>query len=96
MNPYSFTNGALQVGFKINLDSRHINQANSMSTIKPNFPELGIELQNIDEILTEMAIIYLRLKNQNKYKYKTKFSARFEKQDEDNQSLDETEIYIYT
>ena len=43
-----------------------------------------------------MAIIYLRLKNQIEYKYKRKFLARFEKQYEDNQTLDETEIYIYT
>ena len=33
LNPYYFTNRALQVGFKINLDSHHINHANSKLTI---------------------------------------------------------------
>ena len=42
-----------------------------------------------------MATIYDRLKNQNKYKYQTVFSARFGKQNEDNQLLDETDLYIH-
>ena len=32
--------------------------------------------------------------NQYTFKYQTVFSARFDKQDEDNQILDETEIFI--
>ena len=47
INPYYFTNRALQVGFEINLDSHHINHANSKLTITPNFPEFGIELRYI-------------------------------------------------
>ena len=39
MNPYYFTDRNLQVGFKINLDSHHINHANSKLTITPNFKE---------------------------------------------------------
>ena len=31
--------------------------------------------------------------NQYKFKYRTVFSARFDKQDEDNQVLDETELF---
>ena len=41
-----------------------------------------------------MATIYARLLNQYKFKYHTVFSARFDKQTEDGQILDETELYI--
>ena len=39
INPYYFTNRALQVAFKINLDSHHINHANSKLAITPNYPD---------------------------------------------------------
>ena len=93
-NPYYFTNRALQVGFKINLDSHHINHANSKLTILPNYPELGTELRVIKKIMKELAMIYARLINQYKFKNQTVFSARFDKQDEDYQVLDETELFI--
>ena len=41
-----------------------------------------------------MSVVYARLINQFKFKYQTVFSARFDKQDEDNQALDETELFI--
>ena len=41
-----------------------------------------------------MAIIYARLINQYKFNYQTVFSERFDKQDENNQVLDETEMFI--
>ena len=94
INPYYFTDRNLQVGFKINLDSHHINHANSKLTITPNFKEFGIEVRYINKIMKELAIIYARLINQYKFKYQTVFSARFDKQDEDNQVLDETELFI--
>ena len=77
----------------INLDSHHINHANSKIFIKPNFPQFGNEIRYIKTILKEKTIIYARLINQNKFKYHTLFSARFDKQDKDNQLLDETEIF---
>ena len=40
---YYFTDKNFRVGFKINLDTHHINHANSKLTITPNYPELGIE-----------------------------------------------------
>ena len=40
-----------------------------------------------------MSVIYARIMNQDKFKYKTAFSAKFDKQDEDNQVLDETELF---
>ena len=43
INPYYFTDRALQNGFKIDLDSHHINHTNCNLTIVPNYPEFGIE-----------------------------------------------------
>ena len=94
INPYSFTDRNLQVGFNINLDSHHINHANSKITIKPNRPEIGIEVRYIKKIIKELSVIYARLLNEFKFRYHTVFSARFDKQNEDNQILDETELFI--
>ena len=85
INPYYFTDRKLIAGFKISLDSHHINHANSKLTILPIYPEFGIEVRYINKIMKELAVIYIRLKNQYKFKYQTVFSARFDKQDEDNQ-----------
>ena len=43
--------------------------------------------------MKELCIFHARLKNQYKFRYQTAFSARFGKQDEDNQVLDETELF---
>ena len=94
VNPYYFTDRALQVGFKSNLDSHHINHANSKITIMSNYPEFGIEVRYINKIIKELSVIYARLINQYKFRYQTVFSARFDKQDENNQVLDETELFI--
>ena len=93
-NPYYFTIKNLKVGFKINLDCHHDNHANSKLTIIPNYPEFGIEVRYNNNILKELSVIYARLINKYKFKYQTVFSARFDKQDEDNQKLDETELFI--
>ena len=84
----------MKVGFKTNLDSHHINHANSKLTIKPTFPELVIGTRYTNKILKEMSINYGRLINEYKFKNQTVFSARFDKQDENNQLLDETELFI--
>ena len=84
----------MKVGFKINLDSHHINHANSKLTITPSYPEFGIEVRYITKIMKELSVIYASLINQYKFKHQTVFSARIDKQDEDNQVLDETELYI--
>ena len=94
INPYYFTDRNLQNAYKINLDSHHINHLNSKLTISSNFENTGIEFRFIIKILREMAIIYARLINQYKFRYQTVFSARFDKQDEDNQILDGTELFI--
>ena len=94
LNPYYFTDRNLQVGFKINLDSHQINHLNSKLTITPNNPEFGIEVRYVNKIMKEIAVIYARLINQYEFRYQTVFSARFDKQSEDGQLLDETELFI--
>ena len=94
LNPYFFTDRALGVGFKITLDSHHINRTNSKLTITPNYPEFGIEICYINKIMKELAMIYAKLLNHYKFRYQTVFSARDDKQNEDGQLLDETELYI--
>ena len=93
LNPYYFTDNNLGVGFNINLDSHHINHLYSKLTISPNHPEFGIEVRYINKNMKKLSSIYARLKNQNKFRYQTVFSARFDKQNEDNQVLDETELF---
>ena len=44
--------------------------------------------------MKELSVIYARLINQYKFRYQTVFSARFYKEDEDDQILDETELFI--
>ena len=94
INPYYFTDRNLKVGFKINLGSHHINHANSKLTFIPNYLEFGIEVRYINKIMKELYVNYARLLNRCKFKNQTVFSARFATQDEDNQVLDETELFI--
>ena len=84
INQCYYTYSNLKVGFKSNLDSHHINHANSKLTTILNYPEFGIEVRYINNIMKELSVIYARLINQYKFKYHTKFSARFDKQNEDN------------
>ena len=94
INPYYFSDRNLQVAYKINLDSHHINHLNSKLTISSNFKNTGIEFRFINKIMRGMSIIYSRLINQYKFRYQVVFSARFDKQDEDGLLLDETEVFI--
>ena len=94
LNPYYFTDRNLRVGFKIVLDSHQINHAISKLTITPNYPEFGIENRYINKIMKELSVIYARLINQYKCEYQTVFSDKFDKQNEDNQVVDETELFI--
>ena len=94
LNRYYFNDKNSRLGFKINLDSHHINHANSKLTIKPNYPEFVIETRYINKIMKKLFVIHVRLINQYIFRYQTVFSARFDKQDEDNQVLDETELFF--
>ena len=94
INPYNFTDRILKVAYKINLDSHNLHHTNSKLTVTPTFPEFGTEFRFINKIVKELAMIYARLINQYIFKYQTVFSARFDKQDEDGELLDETELFI--
>ena len=94
INPNYFTDKALKVGFIVTLERHHIKHANSKVFIKPNYPEFGIEVRYINKTLKEMVSSYVRLMNRFKFKHQTSFSARFDKQVEDNQVLDEIELSI--
>ena len=89
-NPCYFTDRSLQIGFNIALDSPHNENANSILTIKADFS--GIETGYVKKISTGLATNYPRLVNHFKFQYQTVFSARFDNQDEDGQTVDETEI----
>ena len=82
------------MGFKINLDSHHINHAKFKLTITPIYPEFGIEVRYINKNVKELSVVYDRLINQYKFKYQTVFLARFDKQNEEYQVVDKTELFI--
>ena len=94
LNPYYFTDRAFRVGFNITLESHQIYHVKCKLIGKANHPEFGIEVRYINKIMKDLSFIYARLINQYKIKYQTVFSARFDKQNEDNQVLDEIELYI--
>ena len=64
INPYYFTDRALQVGFKNDLDSHYINRAIFKLTITLNYSEFGIEVRYINKNIEELSVIYARLVNQ--------------------------------
>ena len=94
INPYYFTDRVLKIGPNVNSDGHHINHAYSKLTITAHYSKIGIAFRYIIEIIKVLSIIYARLLYQYKFKYQTIFSARFYKKDEDNQMLDETELFI--
>ena len=94
INPYYFSDRNLRVAYKINLDSHHINHLNSKLTISSNFENTKIEFRFINKIMIEMSIIYARLIDQYKFRYQVVFSGRFNKQDENGDISDETELFI--
>ena len=76
------------------MESYHINHAISKLIVKSNYPEFGIEVRYINEIMKKLSPIYARIINLYKFRYQTVFSEKFDKQNEDNQVLDETEFFI--
>ena len=75
INSFYFTDRVLQVGFKIILESHHINHAISKLIMKPSFPEFGIEVRYIKKIIKKLSLTYGRLLNQNSFKNQTVLSA---------------------
>ena len=92
-NPNYSTDRALQVGFNISLDS-HINHTNSKIIVIQNYSEFGIEHRYNNKIKNELSVFYALLMNQYIFKYQTAFSAIFDKQEENIQVKDETELFI--
>ena len=94
INLYFFIDEKLKIGFKSIPESHNISHANSILTIKPNYPEFGIEFRYINKIIKEISVIYARLINQNKFKYHTLFSPSFHKINEEDQRNNAIELYI--
>ena len=94
INPHYFTDENLKIGFKINLESHNVNHANSLLNINPNFPHKGIETRYINKILKKRATSYATLINQYKFKCHILFSASFHKIREEDQRIDEIEMFI--
>ena len=95
LNLYYFSDKNLYHILKINLDSHHINHINSKITISSTSEyDNSIDMYLINNIVKEMCMIYARLINQYKFKYQCVFLARFDKLDEDDNTLDETELFI--
>ena len=92
INPYYFTDGILKTAVNNNLDGHHINRRYSKLTNKPKY--LEVENLYVNKIVKEMAKIYARLIDHYKFKYQTVFSARFDNQDEDDQILDEVDLFL--
>ena len=93
LNPYYFTERNIRVGFDITLEKHHIDHANS-KIIKPNYTEFGIEIRYFNKIMKDLSVIHAGLINQYKFRYQTEFPAKFDKQDENDQLLDETDLFI--
>ena len=93
INPYCFTDRALQVEIKTTLGSHHYNHINFKLSIKSNYSETGSETKFNKQLLKGMATIYARLINIYIFKMQTEFSASFYKQDEDGMVLDEYELF---
>ena len=71
INPFSYTDRALQVGFNIALDNHHDNQTNSKLTNKANNSEN--EIRFVNKRLKEMATFYDRKKIEINLKIKQYF-----------------------
>ena len=82
----------LKTGFNNNLDSHQIIHIYSKIIITLEYSEN--KKLHIKNMLKEMSYIFARLMFQYKFNYQTVFSARFDKQDEDDKVLDEVELYI--
>ena len=65
INPCFFDEN-LKIGFKINLESHNIINANLTLTFTQIYPDFGIETRYIIIVLEEMATVYARLMNQYK------------------------------
>ena len=94
INPDYFIDENVKVDFKNSLESHNINDAISVLKIIFNFLVIGIETRYINKIVKKMATIYARLINEYKFLSHLLFSASFYKIIEEDQRIDETELFI--
>ena len=94
LSPYLYTDRNLTKGFNINLESHHNNHASSKWLITPKYLKFGTEIRHTKKTLKQMAIIFAISRNQYIFKHQTVFSARFAIQNEGNQIIDGTELFI--
>ena len=90
--PYYFTNIILNTALIITLGSHQSNHRKSKIALKPNFSEVKKNIAN--KKLKEMAKVHAKLMNEFNFKYQVVFSARFDKQNQNDQVLDEVDFYI--
>ena len=84
-NPYYFIDKNLKIGFKINLESHIICDANSILTIIPIFPDFGIEVKYIITIIKKLSVIYARIKFIINLNITLHFQRAFKKINEEDQ-----------
>ena len=94
LNPYYFKNKNLYNILKINLDSHHVNHLNSKLTISSTTEYNSIDMDFKNILVKEMSNIFTRLINSFKFKYQTVLLAKFDKQGEFGEILDETDLFI--
>ena len=93
INPHYFLDENLKMSFKIYLENHKVNHASVLLKNIPKFPDIGTEIRYFNKISHELATIYARLINQNKYKYHILFSASFYMNNEGDQRKDETDPF---
>ena len=91
IKPFYFTDRILNTEYNITLDNHQINYINTKITRKPNYLEL--DKLNVNKLVLEKANTHAGKRNQYKFEDQILFSAMFDKRNEDDQVLDEVELY---
>ena len=73
INPYYFSDRALQVGFKTALENHYSNNANYKLNIKSNYPDYGVDVRDNNKIVKELSVVYAQLTNLFFFKNQTVF-----------------------
>ena len=91
-NQTYLTDRILKVAYDINIDNHHDENANSQITFVSNTNNIGIDKNQYNKIMTEMANIIGRLVNQYEFKYQLTFLVFFNNYGEDNELISELEV----
>ena len=82
----------LRIALHIALDILHSSYKNSESAVKAI--HLEIEKSYVNRIMKNLTKVFARIINQYRFIFQVVFSVRFEQPDEDDQAIDENELYI--